>query len=153
MDLNGCNEPVITPLLEPLASSISLIAGKPVYLEIDILQPQVEELDQKVPPLDEVSTIMIASPHKSTLPKSEGGGSMTMEIRNLLSQAVLEMSGCGSENLTQRGPNLVAVPTTPPQKSKEVLQPVDTSSQASAEMAEASLEGIPTSISPIAAGL
>ena len=38
----------------------------------------------------------------------------------------------------------------PPQKSKELLQPVDTSSQTSAEMAEASLEGIPTSISPIA---
>ena len=39
---------------------------------------------------------------------------------------------------------------TLPQKSNELLQPVDTSSQASAEMAEASLEGIPTSISPIA---
>ena len=34
--------------------------------------------------------------------------------------------------------------------SKEPLQPVDTSSQVSAEMAEVSLEGIPTSISPIA---
>ena len=38
----------------------------------------------------------------------------------------------------------------PTQKSKELLQPVDTSSQTSTEMAEASLEGIPTSISPIA---
>ena len=38
----------------------------------------------------------------------------------------------------------------PPQKSKELLQPVDTSSQASTEMAEASLEGIPTNISAIA---
>ena len=37
----------------------------------------------------------------------------------------------------------------PPQKSKELLQPEDTSSQVSAEMAEASLEGIPTNISPI----
>ena len=36
-----------------------------------------------------------------------------------------------------------------PQESKELLQPVDTSSQMSAEMAETSLEGIPTSISPI----
>ena len=36
-----------------------------------------------------------------------------------------------------------------PQKSKELLQPVDMSSQVSAEMAEGSLEGIPTSISPI----
>ena len=38
----------------------------------------------------------------------------------------------------------------PPPKPKELLQPVDTSSQASIEMAEASLEEIPTSISPIA---
>ena len=37
------------------------------------------------------------------------------------------------------------------QKSKELLQPVDTLSQVSTEMAEGSLEGIPTSISPIAA--
>ena len=39
--------------------------------------------------------------------------------------------------------------TPPPQKSKKLLQPVDTSSQVSEEMAEASLEGIPTNISPI----
>ena len=38
----------------------------------------------------------------------------------------------------------------PPHKQKELLQPVDTSSQVSADMAEASLDGIPTSISPIA---
>ena len=39
--------------------------------------------------------------------------------------------------------------TPPPPKSKELLQPVDTSSQVSAEIAEASLEGISTNISPI----
>ena len=37
----------------------------------------------------------------------------------------------------------------PPHKPKELLQLVDTSSQASAEMVEPSLEGIPTNISPI----
>ena len=75
---------------------------------------------------------------------------MTMEVRNLLSQAVLETSGCRSKNLTPRRPTPVVVPMPLPQKSKELLQPVDTSSQVSAEMAEGSLEGIPTSISPIA---
>ena len=44
----------------------------------------------------------------------------------------------------------MVIPMPLPQKSKELLQPVDTSSQANAEMAEASLKGIPTSISPIA---
>ena len=75
---------------------------------------------------------------------------MTMEVRNLLSQAVLEMSGCRSKNPTPRRPTPVVVPMSLPQKSKELLQPVDTSSQLSAEMAEASLEGISTSISPLA---
>ena len=72
---------------------------------------------------------------------------MTMEVRNLLSHMMLEMSGCESENLTPRKPNQVVVPMPPPQKSEELLQPINTSSQVSAEVAEASLEGIPTSIS------
>ena len=76
---------------------------------------------------------------------------MTMEVRNLLSQVMLETSDCGSKDLTPRRPNPVVIPMPQPQKSEELLQPVDTSSQASAEVAEASLEGIPTSISPIAA--
>ena len=61
--LNGCDEPVITSLPELLASSVSLTTGEPVYLEINIPPSPVEELDQKVPPLGKVSTIMIASPH------------------------------------------------------------------------------------------
>ena len=148
--LKGCNELVITSLQELLASSVSLTMGKPVYLEIDILPPPVEDPDQKVPPLGEVSTIVVTSPPKSNPLKSEGEGRMTMEVRTLLSWAVLETSGCGSKNLTPRRPNPVVIPMPPPQKSEELLQPVDTSYQASAEVAEASLEGIPTSISPIA---
>ena len=83
--LNGHDEAIITSLPEPLASGISLTAGRPVYLEIDIPPSQVEEPDQKVPPLGEVSTIVIASPHTSTPPKLEGEGSMTQEVRDLLS--------------------------------------------------------------------
>ena len=75
---------------------------------------------------------------------------MAMEVRNLLSQAMLDTSGHGSENSTPRRPSPVVVLMPPPHKPKELLQAVDTSSQASTEMAEASLEGIPTSISPIA---
>ena len=75
---------------------------------------------------------------------------MTMEVRNLLSWAVLEMPGCKSKNSTLRRPNPVIIPTPPPQKSEELFQPVDTSSQVSTEVVEASLKGIHTSISPIA---
>ena len=80
--LNGHDEPIITTLPEPLDSGISLITSKHIYLGIDIPSPPVEEPDQKIPPLSEVSTILITSPHKSPL-KSEG--SMTMEVSNLLS--------------------------------------------------------------------
>ena len=145
--LNGQDEPIITSLPEPLASGVSLTTGKPIYLGIDIPSPPVEEPDQKILPLGEVSTIIVASPHTSPL-KLEG--SMTMEVRNLLSQAVLETSSCRYKHLSPRRPTPVAVPTTPPQKPERPPQPVDTSSQASAKVAEASLEDIPDSISPIA---
>ena len=71
MGLNGCDEPVIIHLLELLASGVSLTASKPVFLEIDILPSPVEKPDQKVPPLGEASTIMVASPHKS-MPQVRG---------------------------------------------------------------------------------
>ena len=108
----------------------------------------MEELDQKIPPFGKISTTIVASPHKPPL-KSEG--SMTMEVRNLLCQAVLETSSCRSKHSSPRRPTPVAVLTAPPQKSERPSQPVDTSSQVSAEVAEASLEDIPTSLSPIAA--
>ena len=67
---------------------------------------------------------------------------------------MLDTSGHGSGNSTPRRPNPVVVLTPPPYKPKELLQPVDTSSQVStlddAKMTEASLEGVPTTISPIA---
>ena len=83
--LNGHEEPIITSLPESLAHSISLTGGKSIYLEIDIPQSLAEELDQKAPPIGEHSTIIIASPHKTTPLKLEGEVSMTMEVRSLLS--------------------------------------------------------------------
>ena len=63
--LNGQDEPLITTLPELLASSVSLTASKYIYLGIDIPSPPVEEPGQRIPPLGKVSTILIASPHKS----------------------------------------------------------------------------------------
>ena len=48
--LNGHDEPIISPLPEPLASSVSLTTGKHINLGIDILSPPMEEPDQKIPP-------------------------------------------------------------------------------------------------------
>ena len=79
---------------------------------------------------------------------------MTMEVRSLLSRAMLDTSGHRSGNLTPRRLNLVVVLTPSPHNPMELPQLVDTSSQVStlddAEMVEASLEGVPTTISPIA---
>ena len=63
--LNGHDEPVITTLPEPLDIGISLIASKHIYLEIDIPLPPVNELDQKMPPLQDIPTVLITSPPKS----------------------------------------------------------------------------------------
>ena len=78
--LNGHEEPIITSLLESLAHGIRLTGGKSIYLEIDIPQSLAEELDQKALPIDEHSTIIMASSLKL-----EGEVSMTMEVRSLLS--------------------------------------------------------------------
>ena len=79
---------------------------------------------------------------------------MTMEVRNLLSQMMLDTSGHGPGNSTSKRPNPVVMLTPPPHKLKELPKPADTSSQVSTldnvEMVEASLEGVPTTISPIA---
>ena len=75
---------------------------------------------------------------------------MILEVRNLLSQAILDTSSHRSENSTLRRLNPVVILMPPPHKPKELLQPVDTLSQASAEMVEESIGGIPTTISPIA---
>ena len=79
ISLKGHDEPIITTLPEPLDSGISLIASKHIYLGIDIPSPPVEEPDQKMPPLEDIPTILITSLPKSP-PKSEG--SMTIEVSN-----------------------------------------------------------------------
>ena len=150
--LNVHEEPVITSLSEFLANGISLTRGKSVYLEIDIPQSLAEEPDWKAPPIGKCSTIIIASPHKT--PKLEGEVSMTMEVRSLLSWATLDTSSHWSGNLTPRRLKPVVILTPPPHKPKELPKLADTSSQVSTlddvKMVEASLEGVPTTISPIA---
>ena len=73
---------------------------------------------------------------------------MTMEVRELLSQVILDMSGHVSGNLTPKRPNPMVVLTPPPHKLRDLSRLVDTSSQVSipddAEMVEASLEEIPS---------
>ena len=152
--LNGCEVPIITLLPESLTSGISPTGGRSIYLEVDILQPIMEEPDWKVLPPGRCCPILMASPIKTTPPKLEREVSMTMEVRSLLSWVMLDTSGHVSGNLTPKRPNPMVVLTPPPHKLRDLSRLVDTSSHVStpddAVMVEASLEEIPTTISPIA---
>ena len=108
----------------------------------------MEEPDQKMLPLEDIPTVLITSPPKSP-PKSKG--SMTMEVSNLISQAVLEASSCESQQSPPRRVTTAVVLTSLPWMPEGLPLPADTSSQASIDEGEASLEDIPTNISPIAA--
>ena len=143
--LNGQDEPIITTLPELLSSSISIIASKHPYLEIDI--PPKEESNTEALPVGEASIIQTTSPCKSP-PKLEG--SMTAEVNDLLDQAVTEASSCESEHSSLGKITTVAVTMSPPQKSEVTVPPIDTSSQASIKEAEGSLGDIPANISLIA---
>ena len=146
--LNGQDEPIITTLPDLLGSSKSLIASKHNYLEIDIPLPPMEEPDRKMLPLEDIPTVLVTS-----LPKSpfKPKGSITTEVSNLLSQAVLEASSCESQQSPPRRPTTAVVLMSPSQRPEGLLLPADTSSQASIDEAEASLEDIQANIFPIAA--
>ena len=63
----------------------------------------------------------------------------------------MEASSCKSEQSSLEKITTAAVTTSPPQKSEVTVPPVNTSSQASIEEMEGSLEDIAANISPIAA--
>ena len=146
--LNRCEIPLITSLPKSLANGTNLPGGELVYLKVDIPQSILEGPEQKALPPGNCHSILMASPVKATLPKAEREVSLTMEVRELLSQAVLDMSQHVSENSTPKGLNPMVVLTPLPHKLGDPSGPVDTSSQVStpgdAEMAEASLEKILT---------
>ena len=125
-----------------------------MYLEINILQPMAKEPDQKASPLADAPLSSYPAPSRP-LPQNWKEVSMTMEVRSLLSQAILDTSSHGSGNSTPKRPNPVVVLTPPPHKLKDLPKLEDTSSQVSAqedvEMVEASLGEVPNTISPIAA--
>ena len=74
-----------------------------------------------------------------------------MEVINLLSQAVLEVSSCVSQQSSPRRPTTTVVLMSLPQKPEGLLPPANTSSHAGIDEGEASLEDIPSNISLIAA--
>ena len=152
--LNGNEDPIITSLPKSLTNGISITGGGSIYLELNIPHPMAEELDRKASPLGRLSSILIASPLKTTPPKPERYVSMTMEVRSLLSMAMLDTFVAGQGTSPQKDQTLWLYSHLHPTSWEISPRSVDTSSLVSApnnlEMAEASLEEVPTTISPIA---
>ena len=116
-----------------MVKGINLLSSKPIYLKVDIPQSNMEGPELKALPLSShLPSILIASPVRPLLPKAEGEVSMTMEVRELLSQVGLDTSEHTSGNSTPKMQEPVVLVTPLPTKLKDFPKPVDTSSQVSA---------------------
>ena len=130
----------------PVGGSVNSTSTSSFPLEIDI--PPNRESDTKVLPIGKVLIIQTTNLHN---PPPNVEGSITAEVNHLIDQVMAEASSCKSKQSSLEKITEAAATTSPPQKLEVTFPPVDTSSQASMEEAEGSLEGIPTNISPIAA--
>ena len=146
--LNGTNEPVTTTLPEQLYSSASVITYEHPYMRIDIPPPPLEELGCPTSLVDEANTVAAAySPKTPPKPRI----SIATEVDDLLARMMTdELSHELEHSPTGKAITVEAVPF-PPHKSEASPLPVDTSSQASMEEVEASLECLSANISPITA--
>ena len=116
MGLNGHEVSMIVLPPESLARGTTLIGGKLTYPKMSIPQPTPEGQEPKaLPHSSHCSPIQVPSPIKAPLPKAEREVSMMMEVRELLSWAVLDMSGHASGNSTPKGlnPMVVLMPLPP----------------------------------------
>ena len=142
--LNRHDKPIITTLPEPLSSGKSIIANEHSYLEIDISFKR--EPDTKALLIGEASIVLKTAPPKSS---PEPKCSMATVVDNLLTQAMADTSSSESEQSYPEKTATVTATTSPPHRSEVTTPPADTSSQASIEEAEGSLEDVPTNISLI----
>ena len=149
-----CEAPMIASPPKSLARGAHLLGGEPIYLKVDIPQSVAEGQELKALPYGIFPSILMASPIKAPVQKVEKEVSMTIEVRELLSWAVLDTSGHASRKSTPKRLNPMVILTPPPYKLGNISGPVDTSSQVStlddAEMGEAFLEEIPTAPLPTA---
>ena len=116
-------------------------------MRIDIPPPPLEEPECTTLPVDEANTIP-ATNSPQTPPKPRV--SIAAEVDDLLTQAMPDKSSCKSNHSPIGKVTTVEAVASPPRKSEASPRPVDTSSQASMEEAEASVECLPTNVSPIA---
>ena len=151
--LNGCQVPVIMTLPESLSNGMTMLEGKSTFLQVDLSQSTTKEQESKAFSLSSgLSPTPATSPTWAFPPKAEGQISLTMEVSELLSWAVLDISGIASRSYTPKRPGSLALATPLPPKPEDSSKLVDTSAQVStpedAEMDDPTLEEIHASPPP-----
>ena len=130
--LNGCQVPVIMSLPESLSKGMTMLEDESTFLQVILSQSATKEQESKALFLSShLSTTLAASPTRAFPHKAEGQTSMTMEVSELLSQAVLDTTGLASRSSTPKRPGSLALATPLCLKPEDFAKPVDTSSQVS----------------------
>ena len=148
MGFNGGNQLVTIDLPELLHSSSSITTNEHPHMRIDIPLPTPEEPEHTTLPLGRVHAILAA-----TTPKTPWKPriSLMVEVDNLLKWGMANDYNHKSEHSTM-GKEAATEADMPSSHKVEVpALPINTSSQASVEEGEASLESNPINISPTAA--
>ena len=142
--LNGDDQPVTITLPEPLHSSSSLTSNEHPHMRIDIPLLSPEEPECTTLPLGGVHAIPSA-----TTPKTPWKPriSLTAEVDDLLKWGMADDSSCKSEYSASEKAAAVEAVMSLSHKAEVPAPPINTSSQASLEEGEASLESNPVNIS------
>ena len=143
--LNGGNQPVTINLPELLHSSSSITTDEHPHMRIDIPLLSPEEPECTTLPLGGAHTTPAA-----TTPKTPWKPriSLMAEVNDLLKWGMVDNSSCKSEHSTTGKAAAAEAVMSLSHKAEVPAPPVDTSSQASVEEGEASLESNPVNISP-----
>ena len=145
MGLNRGNQLVIIDLPEPLHSGSSVTTDEHPHLQIDTPLPTAEEPEHTTLPLGG----MPATP-ADTIPKTPWKARITLmaEVDDLLNRGMVDDYNCKSEH-SPSGKEIATEADIPPPHKVEVLAPpLDTSSQASVEEVDTSMESNPINIYP-----
>ena len=145
MGLNGCNQSVIIDLLELLHGGSSITTDKHPHLQINIPLPTPEEPECTTLPLGRVHATPV-----DTMPKTPWKPRITLtaEVNDLLNRGMADNYNCKPEHSTMGEEAATGTDIPLPQKAEVPAPPLDTSSQASVEEMETSLESSPINVYP-----
>ena len=130
--LKGCLVPVITSLPKSLAHGMNVLDDEPTFLQVELSQFMTEECESKAPIPGSDSTSTSPTCPVMALPlKAESQVSMTMEVTELLSWAVLDTSSQALGSSTPKRPVSAALGAPSSLRAEDSANLVDTSSQVS----------------------